>query len=107
LLQSVVVSFLLAIWTQEFHRYSHMTAPPPLVVALQDAGLLISRRVHGMHHSTPFEHSYCIVSGLCNRVGERGRFRLLERVIYELNGEEPNSWKLDPRVKEASLGRQA
>lgn len=51
---------------QELHRYAHMTTPPPVVEALQDQGLIISRRKHGMHHTSPFEEKYCIVNGACN-----------------------------------------
>lgn len=51
---------------QEFHRYAHMMDPPPLAKDLQSWGVLVSRKEHGLHHSSPFEEKYCIVSGACN-----------------------------------------
>ena len=62
-------SFLfLACMSQQFHAWSHMKASqlPSVVVAAQDAGLLISRRAHGAHHRSPFNCNYAIVSGVWN-----------------------------------------
>ncbi|KAJ9527122.1 hypothetical protein QJQ45_025170, partial [Haematococcus lacustris] len=107
--------------SQQFHAWSHMkkSALPPLVVALQDAGILISRKyVHasgclgcmaGMEsHSTTGSHfvlqataipesriwcNYCIVSGLWNPLLDRsGFFPALERVVLAQTGVEPRSW---------------
>ncbi|KAG2263105.1 hypothetical protein Bca52824_070184 [Brassica carinata] len=41
---------------------------PPLVVALQDMGLLVSRKQHARHHQAPYNNNYCIVSGTWNKV---------------------------------------
>ncbi|KAL6765118.1 Kua-ubiquitin conjugating enzyme hybrid localization domain-containing protein [Haematococcus lacustris] len=81
--------------SQQFHAWSHMkkSALPPLVVALQDAGILISRKMHGAHHRAPFECNYCIVSGLWNPLLDRsGFFPALERVVLAQTGVEPRSW---------------
>lgn len=59
---------------QEFHRFAHMTSPPPLVRALQKFGVTLSRKEHGRHHSSPFEEKYCIVTGICN--GPLDHFRV-------------------------------
>eukprot|EP00752_Nemacystus_decipiens_P002026 g1941.t1 len=99
------VTFLVgSLMSNEFHRYAHMTEPPPLVRGLQEMGVSVSRREHGRHHSSPFEEKYCIVTGICNGPLDHFRvFRFLERVVYRLNGVEPIAWKLDPSVKEIAL----
>ncbi|CAN0122016.1 unnamed protein product [Ectocarpus fasciculatus] len=90
--------------SNEFHRFAHMTSPPPLVSALQRFGVTVSRKEHGRHHSSPFEEKYCIVTGICNGPLDHFRvFRFMERVVYELNGVEPIAWKLDPSLKEVAL----
>lgn len=58
---------------KEFHRYAHMTAPPPIVTILQNWGLIISRKDHGTHHISPFGEKYCIVSGTCNDALDKAR----------------------------------
>eukprot|EP00903_Cladosiphon_okamuranus_P020326 g18649.t1 len=93
-----------SLMSNEFHRFAHMTNPPALVRALQEVGLIVSRREHGRHHSSPFEEKYCIVNGICNGPLDRFRvFRLLEKVVYQLSGVEPMAWKLDPSVKEVAM----
>ncbi|CAM9438322.1 unnamed protein product [Chrysoparadoxa australica] len=82
---------------QETHKYSHMVSPPPLMRFLQDTGLVLTKKQHGLHHSSPFESNYCIVNGMCNEaLDAMGTFRFLEGVVFRLTGEEPNCWKLDP-----------
>ncbi len=34
----------------------------------QDAGVIVSCKVHGAHHRPPFEGNYCIVSGVWNPI---------------------------------------
>ena len=69
---------------------------PPLVEALQQAGLVIPRRDHLLHHRSPFENNYCIVSGHCNRLlDSSGFFLWMERRIHAWNGIEPRSWTLE------------
>lgn len=93
--------------SQEFHKWSHMKEPPKLVMDLQDAGLILSRKEHGAHHSSPFETNYCILTGMCNpALDNSGFWRRMEALVYRLTGAEPNSWKLDPAVKAIALGQQ-
>jgi len=100
-------TFLFSIvMSQEFHKWSHMVDPPAVAKFLQAGGVLISRSEHGLHHSSPFEEKYCIVSGICNPLLDRvGFFRWLEVFFYKRNGVEPNSWKLSPSIKEEALQR--
>lgn len=81
--------------SQQFHAWAHSKPSelPGAVLALQDAGLLVSRKEHGAHHKSPFEGNYCIVSGWWNRyLDESGFFRGLERVVYRATGVAPRCW---------------
>jgi palmitoyl-[glycerolipid] 3-(E)-desaturase len=92
------------VMSQELHRQAHFTQPAAYARVLQDLGIAISKKEHGLHHSSPFDGHYGIVSGISNRfLDESLFFRRLEALIYRRNGVEPNSWKLDPDVKELAL----
>ena len=63
-------------------------------VCVQDAGILVSRKVHGSHHKAPFEGNYCIVSGIWNPILDAGGsdssfFRRLERFVLARTGTRP------------------
>lgn len=97
---------MLEIMSQEFHKWSHTTPKevPAVVNQLQKIGLTIGRAPHAKHHTAPFEGKYCIVSGFCNeRLDQSGFFRRLEHIVYNANGVESNSWKLDPELKAKTL----
>nr|QFB70713.1 chloroplast putative fatty acid desaturase 4 [Chlorella ohadii] len=93
-------SFLfLCCMSQQFHAWSHMKKSelPAAVVALQDAGLLISRKDHGAHHKAPFNEKYSIVSGWCNPLldgdcPENSVYMRLEKWIAAKWGVEPRGW---------------
>mmetsp|Transcript_16569 Transcript_16569/g.21940 ORF Transcript_16569/g.21940 Transcript_16569/m.21940 type:complete len:311 (+) Transcript_16569:177-1109(+) len=106
----MLAKFFTVLWlcfqvlSQEFHKYSHMINPPKVAQFLQSKNLIISRKVHGLHHSSPFEGNYCILTGWCNSVLDKSKvFRAMEKLVYEFNGVEPNCWKLDPSVKKEAL----
>ncbi|CAL5223346.1 g5849 [Coccomyxa viridis] len=93
-----VATFLTAM-SQQFHAWAHMKKSqlPPIVDQMQEAGLLVSRRVHGAHHKAPFEGNYCIVSGFWNPILDAGGsdasfFRKLERFVLAKTGVEPRCW---------------
>jgi len=99
-----VVFFNMQILGQEFHKLSHMISTPPLISKLQNAGILLSKRKHLAHHTSPFDGQYCIVTGHCNPFLDSTHFfRRLERLVYSINGVEPNCWKLKPELKEKVL----
>ena len=88
------------VMSQEFHKYSHMRKVPPQVQFLQKSGLMLSRKQHGLHHTPPFKSHYCIVNGMCNDVLDKSLFfRKLERVVFKLTGNIPNTWKDDPSLQ--------
>ncbi|ESQ54567.1 hypothetical protein EUTSA_v10025879mg [Eutrema salsugineum] len=85
------------LFCQQFHAWAHGSKSklPPLVVALQDMGLLLSRTQHVNHHRPPY-NSYCIVSGAWNKVLDESRFfESLEKLLYFKIGVRPRSWS-DP-----------
>ena len=86
--------------SQEFHKWAHMRSVPPLVKFLQDSGVVLSRKEHGLHHTSPFESNYCILTGVCNPLLDAtGFFRALEKIVYRLTGNESNTWKADPSLR--------
>lgn len=99
-----VIFFNAQILSQEFHKLSHTVKPPPWASWLQARNLILSRKEHGLHHSSPFESHYCILTGICNKPLDRFNvWRRLEAIVYRVNGVEPNCWKEDPSLKKFSL----
>lgn len=98
--QPLVDSFLgtflgLVVMSQHIHALSHMKKSqlPKSVIALQDAGILLGRKMHGTHHKPPYDVNYCIVSGLWNPFLNEARvFKRLERWIYNKWGVAPRAW---------------
>jgi len=85
--------------SQEFHKYAHMKSVPSPWKSLQDRGIILSKKEHGLHHTSPFEGHYCILTGICNPILDKTNFfRYLERIVYKITGVEANTWK-----KESSL----
>ncbi|CAN1172145.1 Fatty acid desaturase 4, chloroplastic [Linum perenne] len=85
-------------FSQQFHAWAHSTKSklPAVVVALQDAGVVVSRVQHAAHHRPPYNNNYCIVSGIWNEfLDEHKVFEALEMVLYFKLGVKPRSWS-DP-----------
>ena len=83
------------LFCQQFHVWAHGSKSelPPLVVALQDIGLLVSRERHVEHHRAPYNNNYCVVSGVWNKVLDESKFfEALEMVVYFKLGMKPRSW---------------
>ncbi|KAK7333541.1 hypothetical protein VNO80_30316 [Phaseolus coccineus] len=82
-------------FSQQFHAWAHGTKSrlPPLVVALQEAGVLVSRSQHAAHHRPPYNNNYCIVSGVWNEFLDKHKvFEVMEMVLYFKTGVRPRSW---------------
>ncbi|XP_062077719.1 fatty acid desaturase 4, chloroplastic-like [Humulus lupulus] len=82
-------------FSQQFHAWAHGTKSrlPPLVVMLQDLGILVSRSQHGAHHRAPYNNNYCIVSGVWNEVLDNQKvFEALEMLLFFKLGVRPRSW---------------
>jgi len=97
---AAIVFFNMQILGQEFHKLSHMIKTPPLISKLQKMGILLSKKNHLAHHTSPHDSRYCIVTGHMNGILDSSNFfRHLEKVVYRLTGDEPNCWKLKPEMK--------
>ncbi|KAK0599596.1 hypothetical protein LWI29_006764 [Acer saccharum] len=82
-------------FSQQFHAWAHGTKSklPPPVVALQEAGVLVSRTQHSAHHRQPYNNNYCIVSGIWNEFLDKQKvFEALEMVLFFKLGVRPRSW---------------
>ncbi|KAL3680638.1 hypothetical protein R1sor_023594 [Riccia sorocarpa] len=94
--ESFLGTFLgMILMSQQIHAWSHMRKSqlPKAVVALQDKGVLLSRKMHGAHHRSPYNVNYCIVSGLWNPFLDQNRvFPRLESFIQSKFGIAPRSW---------------
>jgi ubiquitin-conjugating enzyme E2 variant len=97
-----VTVFSLCLWifcTNQFHKWSHLDDPPPLVAVLQRLSLILPRDHHSVHHEAPYATYYCITVGWLNEPLHRlGFFRFLERIVSATTG-------LLPR--EDDIGRDA
>lgn len=60
---------LMAYFGQLCHCMSHMPLPyvPKWILALQNAGVMISTKEHNGHHKT-YDDNFCIGSGMCNPI---------------------------------------
>uniref|UniRef100_A0A7N0T207 Lipid desaturase domain-containing protein n=1 Tax=Kalanchoe fedtschenkoi TaxID=63787 RepID=A0A7N0T207_KALFE len=89
------VCSLCIMFSQQFHAWAHGTRSrlPPVVVALQELGLLVSRSQHADHHRAPYNNNYCIVSGVWNTFLDQHKvFAALELVLFFKSGVRPRSW---------------
>ena len=76
--------------TNQIHQWAHMHAPPKTVAMLQAAGLLLRPHDHVRHHGHPYDGTYCITTGWCNRpLDAIAFFRRLECVVSRLTGAIP------------------
>lgn len=71
-----VACIALASQSNEIHRKSHQTNKEngAIITLLQSIGLLQSRRHHGMHHQSPYNINYCIITNYLNPILEFIRF---------------------------------
>ncbi|MEW6279876.1 MAG: fatty acid desaturase CarF family protein, partial [Candidatus Eremiobacterota bacterium] len=105
-LQAVTLGFAGGCFlAQGSHRWTHMKNPPAIAGVLQKLHLMQSREQHEVHHRMPWSDNYCIVNGMWNPVLTRTNFfRKWEKLIYDMTGKEPNTWR-DAGVKALALGQ--
>lgn len=79
--------------TNQTHKWAHMEEVPRPIRWLQDAGIILSKSHHDIHHKSPFNTHYCITVGAWNSLFERlGLFDRLERLIRRsLPGADPRT----------------
>ncbi|XP_075504341.1 fatty acid desaturase 4-like 2, chloroplastic [Primulina tabacum] len=82
-------------FSQQFHAWAHTPRRklPPVVVVLQDSGIILGPSHHAGHHQPPFDRRYCIVSGFCDWFLDKSNFFVgIEVVLFHMLGVEPVSW---------------
>ena len=73
--------------SQELHKFAHMRTAPKWVKVLQDTGIILSKKEHGLHHTSPFEGHYSILNGASNWILDKTNFfRFLEVAVFRLTG---------------------
>ncbi|KAI3456947.1 hypothetical protein Pfo_013610 [Paulownia fortunei] len=83
----------------QFHAWSHTSKGklPPLVAALQGAGIILRWSQHAAHHRPPYNSNYCTVSGVWNWVLDKSHvFVAVEVLLFRMLGVRPRSWA-DPK----------
>lgn len=81
--------------SQELHKFSHMRSTPKTIKFFQDAGIILSKKEHGLHHTAPFEGHYCILTGVCNSFLDDSKFfRHMENLVFKFTGIFPNDSSL-------------
>ena len=77
----------------EIHAYAHRkkSETPKIVLWCQNIGLLQSKKHHNLHHSSPFEVRYCILTDWLNPILDKIKFfRFLEWIIFKVFKAKPN-----------------
>ena len=76
--------------TNQFHKWAHLDAPPPLIDWMQRMHVILPRDHHAVHHTAPYAKYYCITVGWLNEALYRVRFfQTLERLITATTGALP------------------
>jgi hypothetical protein len=90
---------LFTLGTNQFHKWAHAEPETlgPVVLRLQNVGLILSPTHHKTHHTAPFETYYCITHGMLNPVLARLRFFRHAERFFEIVW--PEFLHLDERVK--------
>ena len=73
--------------TNQFHKWSHLDAPGPVVGLLQRLHLILPPEHHQVHHTAPYNKYYCITVGWMNKPLQVIQFfPLAERLITRVTG---------------------
>jgi plasmanylethanolamine desaturase len=81
---SLLVFVVVAVVTNQLHKWAHAAAVPTFVVRLQAAGIILQPGRHAAHHRTQAE-AYCVATGWLNPPLDRlGFFPRVERALAAL-----------------------
>jgi ubiquitin-conjugating enzyme E2 variant len=73
--------------TNQFHKWSHLDNPPPVIAFFQRVHLILPPAHHQIHHTAPFNKYYCITVGWLNKpLLMFGFFSTLERIVTWATG---------------------
>jgi ubiquitin-conjugating enzyme E2 variant len=95
---------LWVLFTNQFHKWAHLDAPPRWVALLQRLNLVLPRDHHAVHHTAPYAKYYCITVGWLNEPLHRLRFfQTLERIVTATTGVVPREDDIGARAAQAIL----
>ncbi len=77
---ALATASLLAVLTNQLHKWAHDDDPPALVALLQRCHVILPRDHHALHHAHPHETHYCITTGWLNAT-LAGAWPALERAL--------------------------
>jgi plasmanylethanolamine desaturase len=90
--------------TNQFHKWSHLDTPGPVVNFLQRVHLILPPAHHGIHHTAPFNKYYCITVGWLNKpLLMIGFFPALERLVTWTTGMLPRQDDIGTEAAQAVL----
>jgi plasmanylethanolamine desaturase len=103
--------FSLILWvllTNQFHKWSHLDAPPKAIDLLQRWHLILPRDHHQVHHTPPYAKYYCITVGWLNEPLHRLHFfPAMEKLVSAVTGLVPREDDIGKRAALALVERQA
>ena len=88
-----VFTMLLLSHINEVHAYAHrpISQTPKWVKYLQKVGLMQSKKHHNLHHASPYEVRYCILTNWLNPFLDKIQFfRFLEYLVLKIFKASPN-----------------
>jgi hypothetical protein len=89
--------------TNQFHKWAHQEKVPGIVAWAQQAGIILGKAHHNVHHAPPRDTYYCITHGQLNPLlAKIGFFRGLEAAIAVVA---PQWLYLDERTVPATNGK--
>lgn len=80
----ILFCLIYASLANEIHAITHRTDKEngKLIYLIQKTGLIQSRRMHGYHHSAPFDVNYCVLTNYANPILNKIKFwTILEHTI--------------------------
>ncbi len=73
--------------TNQFHKWSHLDNPSPVIAFLQRVHLILPPAHHQIHHTAPYNKYYCITVGWLNKpLTMIAFFPTLERLVTWATG---------------------
>ncbi|SET30035.1 plasmanylethanolamine desaturase [Stigmatella erecta] len=90
--------------TNQFHKWSHLDTPGPVVNFLQRVHLILPPAHHRIHHTAPFNKYYCITVGWLNKpLAMISFFPLMERLVTWATGMLPRQDDIGTEAAKAVL----
>jgi hypothetical protein len=79
--------FIMAGFSNEIHAFAHRKGKLPVFIeVLQDVGVFQNPRHHALHHTSPNNRYYCVITNFLNPILEQIKFwDRLEKLLLVLN----------------------